>query len=185
MPDYQRSRIPRMRDLTLAEQDELIQRWRFRNALGTAYIEVIAALMQWVLDSPDIEAFQAAGHEAHFARLPKDDLFIRMLANGYTEAEFAEAYQQHEAPVSWMTSEELASVFHRIANMLDYFKKHGPGTFAQALRIYQVIGLAARDQFFKQNGYFPEQSPIPHVRITGGKTEQKKLKPDQHQPQLF
>ncbi len=55
MPDYRRSQIPRMRDLTPAEQDELIKRWRLRNALRTAYDEVVSAMMQWVIDDPDIE----------------------------------------------------------------------------------------------------------------------------------
>jgi len=80
-----RGQIPRMKDLSIAEQDELIQRWRLRNALRTAYPEVVGAMLQWVLDSPDIEAFVASGHEAHFTLVPKDDLFERMIANGFTE----------------------------------------------------------------------------------------------------
>lgn len=167
MPDYKRNRIPRMRDLTIAEQDELIKRWRLRHALRTAYAEVVDAMMQWVIDSPDIEMFTAGGHFTHFQRFPKDDLFVRMITNGYTEEEFAEAYRHNEAPASWMTSDELDSVAERIANMVDYFQTHDPGTFAQALRIYQIIGQVARNQFVQQNGYLPEQSPVPRVRIEG------------------
>ncbi len=185
MPNYKRSQIPRMRDLTIEQQDELIKRWRLRNALRTAYAEVIGAMLQWVIDDPDIEFFQAAGHETHFQHSPKDDLFVRMIANGYTAEEFEEAYRQNEAPASWMASEALASIAARITNMLEYFRTHKPGTFVQALRIYQVIGQVARDQFYQQNGYYPEQSPIPRVRITGSESEKKKLKPDEHQPKLL
>jgi hypothetical protein len=185
MPDYQRSRIPRMRDLTLAEQDELIQRWRFRNALRTAYTEVIAALMQWVLDSPDIEKFVAAGHQALFTLIPSADLFERMVVNGYTPQEIDDAIKQNETPLNWMTPEELAAVVERVDMMLAYFATHDPGTFAQALIIYRVLGRVARENFVQRYGYPPEQSPIARVRMTGEKSEQKKLKPSNHQPQLF
>jgi hypothetical protein len=185
MPSYKRSQIPRMRDLTIEEQDELIKRWRLRNALRTAYPEVIGAMMQWVIDSPDIEKFVSGGHETHFARIPQDDLFVRMIANGYTEEEFEEALKHDEAPASWMTPEELESIIKRISRMLDYFTTHEPGTFAQALHVYRLIGTAARVQFIQQYGYAPEQSPIPYVRITGEESERKKLKPDEHQPRLF
>src|SRR5450631_3556683 len=120
MPNYQHGRIPPMRSLTIDAQDELIKRWRLRNTLRTAYAEVVDAMMQWVIDNPDIEAFTAGGHLTHFQRVHKDDLFVRMIANGYTEEEFADAYRQNEPPASWMTSEELASVVERIANMVEY-----------------------------------------------------------------
>ena len=107
MPDYKRSQIPRMRDMTLEQQDECINRWRLRNALRTAYTEVVGAMMQWVMDSPDIDTFQAGGHEGHFGFTPTDDLLVRMLANGYTKDEIEQALQQGEAPASWMTSEDL------------------------------------------------------------------------------
>jgi class 3 adenylate cyclase len=41
MPSYKRSQIPRMRYMTITEQDALIERWQLRNALRTAYQEVI------------------------------------------------------------------------------------------------------------------------------------------------
>ncbi|SRR5579884_1504801 len=185
MPDYKRNQIPRMRDLTPAEQDELIKRWRLRNALRTAYDEVIGAMMRWVIDDPDIEKFTAAGHRAIFTVIPSDDLFARMAANGYTPQEIAAASKQNETPLNWMTSEELAAVTERIDAMLAYFAIHDPGTFAQAFAIYRIVGKIARDSFIRRNGYSPEQSSIPRVRITGSESERKKLKPANHQPQLL
>src|SRR6185437_523885 len=117
-----RGQIPRMKDLTIAEQDELILRWRLRKDLRAAYPEIVAAILQWVIDSRDIETFVAGGHEAHFGRNPQKDLLVRMLANGYTEEEFQQALSQGEAPASWMNSEELASVIWRIARMVKYFE---------------------------------------------------------------
>ncbi len=135
-----RGKIPRMKDLSIAEEDELIQRWRLRNALRMAYPEVVGAMLQWVLDSPDIEAFVAGGHETHFTLIPRDDLLERMVANGFTEAEFQEAMKHNEGPASWMTFEELQSVLERIKAMLAYFQNHEPSTFAHALSVYQFWG---------------------------------------------
>jgi hypothetical protein len=185
MPDYSRSQIPRMRDMTIAQQDEQIKRWRLRNALRTAYPEVVGAMMQWVIDSPDIDAFVAQGHQAHFNRLPEDDLIVRMVAAGYTSEEVVSAISQGEPPANWMSGEELASIANRIDNMLTYFKTHDHGTFNQALRIYADIGILARTEFIRQYGYAPEQSPTQNVRITGDRREKKKLKPTDHQPPLL
>ncbi len=77
------------------------------------------------------------------------------------------------------------AVTERIDAMLAYFATHDPGTFAQALAIYRIVGKIARDNFIRRNGYSPEQSSIPRVRITGSENEHKKLKPVDHQPQLF
>jgi len=90
-----------------------------------------------------------------------------------------------EAPASWMTPEELASVLERVKAMMAYFQTHDPGTFAQALGVYRLLGQIARQQFTQQYGYLPEQSPIPRVRIEGTEQELKKLKPGEHQPKLF
>jgi hypothetical protein len=185
IPEYRRSRIPRMRDLTIAEQDALIERWRLRNALRTSYPEVIGAMMQWVIDTADIEDFVATGHKVLFSKIPSTDLIARMAVNGYTRQEIEKAAAQKEPPVNWMTTEELLAVVEYVDAMTTYFATHDPGSFAEALEIYEALGKIARAHFFQQNGYLPEQSPVPRVRMTGEDKELKRLKPEPHQPQLF
>jgi len=181
----QRGQIPRMKDLSIAEQDELIQRWRLRKDLRTLHPEIVEVMMRWVIDSVDIDQFVAASHEAHFMRNPSTDLFMRMLANGYSEDEIQIILEQGEPPSNWMNSETLASVIWRIEHMLNYFKGHPSGSFEQAIRMYQVLGITARKLFIQQYGYPPEQSAIPRVRITGEDKDLKKLQPTDHQPPLM
>jgi hypothetical protein len=130
--DDKRGQIPRMRDLTIEEQDILMQRWKLRNALRTAQNEVIGAMLQWVIDDPDIEIFVAKGHFGLFDIYPARDLFVRMAANGFSPEEIEEALKRDETPISWMAPELLIAVDQRITLMDQYFATHAPGTFEQA-----------------------------------------------------
>src|SRR5215469_14210340 len=162
--DDKRGQIPHMKDLTFAQQNELMQRWRLRHDLRTAYPEIVAAMILWVIDNYDIAQFVAVGHQSQFNINPQDDLLYRMLANGFTDKEIQAAFDNGDAAASWMTPEELTMVVDCIAGMQKYFQTHDPGTFDQALAAYVRIGEAVRRVFIQQYGYAPEESPVPRVK---------------------
>ena len=138
--DDKRGQIPRMKDLSFAEQDVLFQRWRLRHDLRTAYPEIVSAMILWVIDNYDIATFVAVGHQSLFTVNPRDDLIYRMLANGFTDEEIQTAIDNGDAAASWMTPEELTLALDCIARMQKYFQSHNPGTFEQALAAYTRIG---------------------------------------------
>lgn len=183
--DDKRGQIPRMKDLAIADQNLLIQRWRLRNDLRAAYSEIVTTMVQWVIDSHDIAQFVTQGHHDQFHINPEQDLIIRMKANGFSNSEIQAAINNGAVAADWMQPELIASVIARIDAMGQYFETHNPGSFAEALRIYSLLGQIARRNFIQRYGYPPEQAPVPHVRITGETSEQKQLKPADHQPPLF
>jgi hypothetical protein len=61
-----RGEIPLMSKMQPAEQDILMQRWKLRNDLRDAYIEIIDTLVQWSIDDAHIPKFAAEGHLAQF-----------------------------------------------------------------------------------------------------------------------
>jgi hypothetical protein len=180
-----RGEIPRMSTLSPADQDILMQRWKLRNDLRDAYIDIIDMLVQWSIDDAHIAKFAAEGHQAQFDFQPADDLARRLEANGFSIAEIEARLKADEISADWMTPEEEASVLERYALMKHYFNTHDPGPFERAWRIHQAIGAAVRRNFIQQYGYPPEHSPVPRVRIQGKDSELPKLKPADHQPELF
>jgi len=187
MPNFKRSSIPHMRTMSIIEQNALIARWEARHQLRSLYPEIVTAMLQWIIDidQADIKEFVAKGHKGLFGAIPDDDLAVRLALNGYTPEEIEEAILADEAPVNWMTEEEEVAVMERIDLMKAYFDAQPSGTFKKACNIYKALGAAVRRNFYKRYNYYPEQSPIPHVRIIGDVREQKKLKLSDHQPRLL
>jgi hypothetical protein len=181
-----RGEIPLMSKLPPAEQDALMQRWKLRHDLRQAYQDIVDMLIVWCIDDVQIPTFQSKGHVALFHLAPPTDLFRRLEANGFAIAEIEAAIKKSDdVAANWMTSEEVLAFLQLISLMKNYFANHDPGPFAQAWRIYEAIGDVVRRNFIQKYGYAPEQSPIPRVKIEGKESELLKLKPTDHQPELF
>jgi hypothetical protein len=185
MPRKKKGDIPNMSLLTPTEQDAMLQRWKLRHDLRQTYQDIIDMLIVWCIDDVHIPTFQATGHEGYFDLKPPDDLIRRLRANGFSTEEIERILKSDEVAADWMTTEEVTLFLELHAAIQHYFATHNPGPFAQAVRMYDVLGQAIRRKFVQQYGYLPEQSPIPRVRITGSDSERKKLKPSDHQPELF
>jgi hypothetical protein len=185
MPRKKKGDIPNMSLLTPTEQDAMLQRWKLRHDLRQTYQDIIDMLIVWCIDDAHIPTFQAAGHKGIFNLKPPADLIRRLQANGFNTGEIEAILKTDEVAADWMTPEEVSLFLELHTAMERYFTTHDPGPFAQAVRIYNVLGQAIRRNFVQQYGHLPEQSSIPRVRITGSESEQKKLKPSDHQPELF
>lgn len=164
--------LPAMRDLSLAEQEERIDRYETRRDVRDANKELAAVLKAWVkdvvLDSERFEIFHAHGHQGEYRdEYPQDTLVRKLIDLGWTEAEI-EQVSKSETPLDYMTADELGYVFERIKRMLAWFAAHPEGgTHDHACRIYLLIGKLVREVVAQQTGHAPEQFSTPHDKITG------------------
>lgn len=175
----------KLQDLSIAEQDALIERYEVRRDVRAANVELAEALRQWVHDGmPDYEIFNAEGHHGHYQELPERTLIRKLVDQGYTMPQIFKLADSGDTSLNYMSAEELEFVYQRITEMLDYFARTPSGTFKQAQDAYRAIGKAVRIAVMRQTGHEPGAFPTPDGKITGRESS-KRFKPAPYRATLF
>lgn len=187
MPSKKRSEPTAMQKLTLAEQDELAQRYAHRRDVRDANRELATVIVTWLVGrtitvEEFMERFNAQGHAGEYHENPSDTTDKRVQQQ---VAELKNIRQRlTDTPLDYMGAVELSYVYMRIQMIIELVRETPGGTMDEALDLYFQVGEAIRHKVYDDLGHYPEEFPTPRGRITG-KEPQSKFKPTEHQPTLF
>jgi len=174
--------------LTIAQQQEVIERFQGRRDVSKAINELARTVLSWVVgrqisEEEFMEIFHARGHHGEYHENPNVTTRHRILPHALEIKNITKRLA--DTPLDYMGAIELSYVYERVMMMIDELQllSHG-GSAQEAIDLYEQVGNIIRQKVFAEIGHYPEEFPIPYGRITGDEKQNQFTLVD-HQPPLF
>lgn len=182
-----KKRTSNFKKLTIAQQQEIIDRFQSRKEVRAKNAELAALVLSWVLDTPvDVSAFmelfESAGHRGAYHENPGETTRERVLRQAASLPNITKRLD--DTPLDYSGALELSYIYERIQEMIDTLEDAPRGTTEDAIELYRQVGERIRVKVYAETGHYPEEFPFPSGKITG-EEEPTQFKLVDHQPQLF